>query len=472
MLRRLRTHHIKRILWALLIIIIPSFVLWGGSSFFRNRKAEVCIQVGNETITFSEFNNYLRMADCLKNAGFDYIPLLSGSKKITKQDLERKGLEYVLLLWKADQERITVSDQEVVAMIKNKLFPEGKFDAQRYTRAIKLQLRVEPTTFEEYVKDFIRIKKLLDKHVKFEVKDAEVKEAYIKDTQEAKIAYLFMPFEKFKEQVSVSEEEAQDFYRKNELLFKEAPKVKIRYCLLGKDAPSTDKALQGLGHVKTIEELKNKFSCEVKESDFIGLDDPIEGIGWQETINQIAFSLKKGKLSPAIETDKGYVVIEKIDERQSLIPAFDVIKDKVLKTLQEEKMKEAAKVSCEQLISKISQESIKDLKTLASVNAEFKETGSFKYFDYIEGLGLEEEVSKVVFSLQKDEIYLKPIVLTRGVYLVQLKELTAFDEKDFEEKKETYREYLTQRQNLLERLKLLSVIEKEAKVKVYSILQQ
>jgi parvulin-like peptidyl-prolyl isomerase len=472
MLSKLRTHHIKRILWTMLIVIIPSFVLWGGSSFFRSRQAEICVRVGNQSITFSDFNNYLKMAECLSHAGFDYVPLLSGNKKPTKQDWERKGLEYVLLLWKADQERISVSDQEIVEKIKNKLFPEHKFEPELYKRALRMNFRVEPTTFERYVKDFIRMQKVLDKYVKVEIADAQVKDLYTRETQKAKIAYLFMPFEKFKDQVSVSDQEAQDFYSKNELLFKEAPKVKIRYCLLTKDNASASKVLASLAHLKNIDELKNKFNCEVKETDFIGLNDPIEGIGWQETINQIAFSLKKGKMSPAIETDKGYVIIEKKDEKQSFIPSLDAIKDKVIQKLQEEKMKEAAKNACEQLLAKINQTGIKDLKTLSSPNVEFKETNSFKYYDYIEGLGLEEQVSKVVFSLQKDEVYLKPIVLARGVYIVQLKDLTAFDAKDFEDKKEAYREFLTQQKSLIEKLKLLTVIEKEAKVKVYSILQQ
>ncbi|MDD5195139.1 MAG: SurA N-terminal domain-containing protein [Candidatus Omnitrophica bacterium] len=472
MLNKLRTRHSKRILWVLLIIIVPPFVFWGGASYLKSKKAETCIQIGNRTITFSEFSYYLTMANCLMNAGLDYIPVLSADKKLSRQDLERKALEYVLLLWKADQEKVAVSDREVVEFIKNKLFAKSKFDFEAYKRAIRLNLKVEPTVFEEYVENLLKIQKVLDKYVKFETTGQEIKDFYTKDTQKAKIAYLLMPYDSFKEGLAISEQETQDFYRSNELLFKEPPKVKIRYVSLSKDNLSTPAMLVSLNKCKTLDEVKAKLNLEIKVTDFIGISDPIEGIGWQEGINKIAFSLKKGKMSPPIETAKEYVVIEKQEERQSSIPKFDVIKDKAIEKLKEQKAKVAAQSACENALAKISQEGIKDLKVIASGNAEFKETDYFKYYDYIEGLGLDEGVSKIIFSLAKDEIYLKPIVLARGAYIIQLKDLTAFDEKDFEEKKETYKEYLTLRKNLIEKLKLLSFIEKEAKVRIYSILQQ
>ena len=98
---------------------------------------------------------------------------------------------------------------------------------------------------------------------------------------------------------------------------------------------------------------------------------------------------------------------------------------------------------------------------------DFKETGYFKYYDYIEGLGLSEKVSKIVFSLKKDEVYTYPILAMKGAYIIELKEITPLDEPDFSQKRETYRQALLQQKTYLENMKFLAAIAKEAKFKTF-----
>ena len=73
MLNKFRTHHIKRILWAMLVVIIPSFVLWGGIAYLKGKNAETFVRIGNRALTLSDFKYYLSMAQYLAISGFDVI---------------------------------------------------------------------------------------------------------------------------------------------------------------------------------------------------------------------------------------------------------------------------------------------------------------------------------------------------------------------------------------------------------------
>ncbi|MBU2103276.1 MAG: SurA N-terminal domain-containing protein [Candidatus Omnitrophica bacterium] len=475
MLSKFRSHHIKRVLWGLVIAIVPSFVLWGGISYLRSRNIETSMRIGNQVITQTDFRDYVKMASCLVASRFDYLPLPQESlndRQAGKVALKQKGLEYALLLWKAQKDNLTVTDQEVVSAIQKHFFPEGGFKQELYDRHLRRELGVEARQFEEYVRKFLLIQKVLARDTKIEINDDEIKELYVKDTQKAKITYLSISFERFKDQVSVTDDEASEYYRANELIFKEPPKVKIRYSVI----PASNGQVSAIADASTragsLDALQEKFNLEVKETGFIGLNDPIESIGWQEMINQVAFTLKKGRLSPLIELDDKYIIIEKQDERQSFIPPFDTIKGKVIEKVRQQKAKDAAGALAGELLATIAAGGGKDLTALAGAQKlEVKETEYFKYYDYIEGLGLDEAVSKIIFSLGKDEIYEKSLVLSKGVYLVQLKDITLIDEKDFQDEKEKYRTYLEYRKNLIEKVRLLRTIEKEGKLKIYAIPQ-
>ncbi|UCC95966.1 MAG: hypothetical protein JSW40_04250, partial [Candidatus Omnitrophota bacterium] len=258
----------------------------------------------------------------------------------------------------------------------------------------------------------------------------------------------------------------------NNTLFNEEPKFKIRYVFIKNDNPQKQEIIEATPSIKTLEEFEKQFSLEIKETPFVGTNDPIEGIGWQPIINAVAFSLKNSQLSPPLEIKDGLIIIEKQKERPAVIPPLEKITKVVEEKVKEEQAKERTKQMCYQLLETISKKSKPNLKRAARRNRfEYKETDYFKYADYIEGVGLDEAVSKVIFSLQKNQVYPEPLLLLKGAYIIQLKDLTPFDEETFEKEKEVYSDNLFQERYFIERVKFLSQIEKESKLKVYSTLQ-
>jgi hypothetical protein len=461
MLYKFRARHIKRILWGLVVVVIPAFILWGGLSFLKEKKQRLVGRIEKKNIYLVDFSYYLKMANL-------HFTLL-GEEDLSYQDYVTKAWQFLLFLWKAKKEKIKVDDKEVVETIKNIFSKDGKFDKERYFYILKYRLRMPAHIFEEYMRDFLKIDKLLQENIKIEIKDEEVKEFYKRDTQKAKINYFFIPYGDFKKELKFTEEEIKEFYLRNKSIFKEEPKVKINYIIINEEQKDKKKILKEISSIKDLEELKDKFSLKVKETDFFALNEPVEGIGWYPQINKTSFSLKEKEISSPLKwKENRLIVIQKIDERSSFVPPLEEIKEKVIERLKEEKSKEKVKEECEEIIEMIKKEKVKDLKEVAKrKKIEIKETGYFKYYDYIEGVGLNEELSKVIFSLKKGEIYPSFFLLEKGGYIIQLEDVTPFNEEKFEKEKEIYIKKLKVRKRLLETLKFISQIEKESQLEIY-----
>ncbi len=436
------------------------------------------MRIANRKLTLAEFRYYLLMTQVLGLSGIEPIYLPSSIETKDKRNIISnlildKSLENLALLWKAEKERIKVDDREVAETIKKRLFKDSEFKPQTYLRFLnslqrELRTYIEPHTYEEYVRNFLKIEKLLKKMIKVELKEEEIKEFYLRQTQKAKIAYIFVPYERFKNELKVTEKEINDFYQKKNSLFKEERKVKVRYIIIDDEKMSMEVLQKEIKNLKNLEEIAKKFNGEIKETDFLSLNDPIAGMGWQEGINRVAFSLKNKEISPPIRIDRGLIFLEKKEEREAHIPPLDAIREKVEETLKEERAKTTAQEFAQKLSEKIQQENITDLKVLAERESlEFKITEYFKYGDYIEGLGMEEEVNRVVFSLEVGKIHPHPFILLKGAYIIQLKELSPFEEKDYQENKEKYAQLLKEYKENLEKSKLIQRITEEANLKVY-----
>lgn len=468
MLRTLREHH-KKVLITLTLIIVPAFALWGGISYFQQQKVNTVAKIGNHKVSNEEFEYYRSLA----RVELYLMDLFSPREKrqpIPDNVYTMKAMENLLLLWKAKKDRITVSDQEVATTVQKWFSLKGVFNREWYQRILRDgDLRMDSRQFEECVRDLLRKERVIEKYIKkTDTNDDEIRMAYKKDTQQAKIAYLAIPFDKFTRDITASDQEIQDFYNSNKAQFKEEPKVKVRYIVLPPTGDLATNVVAALGKFKSIDDIKSKFNVEVKETGFLGAKDPIEGIGWQPQINQIAMTLKSKKLSAPIATKSGYLIMEKIGEKDAYIPELSEIKTRLGAQIKEQKAKEKVSGFAQDLLKQVQSKGIKNLQKIASEQKlEYKETQGFKYYDYIEGLGLDEQLSKIIFSLKKDEIYAYPVTLAKGVYIIQLKDISPVDEKDFQAKKETYKIKILNAKEYLEKIKFFGDLEKETNLVFY-----
>jgi len=449
-------------MWVLAIIIVPAFALWGGMSFLQEKKQNTVAKIGNHVVTQEEFKYYVNMAQLY----FAFLDMPDKEKRINKQDVMQTSLDYLLLLWKANKENIRVNDTEIIETIKKikNFSKDGQFNKKYYLNFLKYT-RMEPRAFEEYIRNFLKIDKLYQKYVKIAPSESEAKKLYKKDTQTAKIEYILIPYDKFKEQIKITQDEIKNYYEKNKPSFRQEPKIKLKYAIVKDNQEVMEKIVKNINSIKTIDELKEKFSVEIKETGFIGIKDPIEGLGWQPAINKIAFALKKKKISAPLDTSIGYIFLQKEDEKPSLIPELADIKQEVEDKMKIELTKEQVVRLAKDTMQKV-KNTANNLKKIADQeHLDYKETASFKYYDYIEGVGLNEAISKIVFSLKKGETYPYPLFLQKGAYIIELKEISLFDEKDFTAKKEEYAQKLKSYLEVKGKMQLISDIKKESKAK-------
>ncbi|MCK5289055.1 MAG: SurA N-terminal domain-containing protein, partial [Candidatus Omnitrophica bacterium] len=221
----------KKILWGMIAVIVPAFVLWGGASALKDRKKGVIGYIDGKKITELTYNEHLKMARTI------LLLTSNNESKIERKDVESSAIDFMTLLWKADKEKIEVDDKEVILYVKKIFFPEGKFDKTMYEINLKslsqrFNLGISVRDFEEYIRNFLKINKLFSLNTNSEVTEEELKKMYFSNTQKAKISYLGIPYKNFEKKDDISLEEITEFYEKNNDLFKVEQKINIRYILV------------------------------------------------------------------------------------------------------------------------------------------------------------------------------------------------------------------------------------------------
>lgn len=459
MLNKLRTHHIKRILWGLVVIIVPAFVMWGGASFLKEKQDQTIATMGKNKISFTQFNYYVKMAQMQTALSGD-----RASMKISTEDINKLAWEYLLLLWKVNKEKVQASDKEVMDEIGRIFSVDGKFSKNTYERILQRSLATNARNFEDFIRNTIRIRKLFEKFANGAVDEKELRDAYFKDNQIVKIGYAMVSYQSLNDKVSVNDKDAEDYYAKNKDSFKEPPKIKIKYAVIKNDNPAKDAQLTAAKGVKSIADLKD---LEVKESSFISANETIPGIGFQTDVNKAAFELGLNVVSSPLPIKDGFVIIEKIAEQPTRISEFDEVKNKIIAKLKSEKTNNEAKKIVDDLLKKINDSGIKDLQQFAKdEKLEYKETNDFRRSEFIEVLGFDQKVKDEIFSLKKDDIYKSAVISPSGVSIMQLKSISEFDEKDFTAKKETYSTYLKYQRELTARMEFMANITKESGLKI------
>ena len=464
MLNAIRGQHAKKILWVIAITVIVAFVLSGARSFLDKKEAGVAAEIKGRKVIIPNFQHYTDLArlDFVLFANLD-----NKTKAITPEVIIEKASIYYRLLWKAKEEGIEVSDKEVVLWVNRNFSRAGKFDPASYKQYVKyisrnFDLNLTVRSFEEQVRELILIDKLWEELLDASVTEEEIQALYDKDNQEAKIAYLFIPYEKFRVDVGIKPNEIEEFYQSNTALFQREPTINISYALITEEDKMSSEEIASLTKLKTLDELKEKTSLKLKETGLIKKGDPVKETGWKQELTQIAFSLEVNQISPPIDLGQDVIIVGKKDEQPASTPPLGEIEDKVKEALIDSRSREEAKRFASDLLKEINEKETKDLsKSARKKNVEFKETGFFKYYDYIEGLGLNNRVSEIVFSLNKDEIHSEIVALDKGAYILQLKDKPSIDQEDFQSKREDYSDKIEKRKLFMEKLQFINKLNKE-----------
>lgn len=233
MLKAMRKkENVKAVMWILAIILIPAFVLWGGGAMLRERNQGIAGKVFNRKISLEK---YLRNWEAVRNQAI----LLYG--KLFDQiaqylDLDSQAWDRLILLEEANRQRIKVKDEELIEQLRKlPLFQkDGKFDPQIYEWVLKYYLRTNPLRFEEEMRDYLRISKLIEK-VYNEVKltEEELKEEYRKENEKAKFSYFIIETKDFlNTEEAIEESELINYYNLHKENLRKPETVKVEYIFI------------------------------------------------------------------------------------------------------------------------------------------------------------------------------------------------------------------------------------------------
>jgi len=345
MLKILRHKNISKIIfWALVILVLPAFVLWGTGSPGRGGGPTHVGKIDNKKVSFEDFHSAVvgTRVQIILNY-FDNQKMLDAFLK-NRSFLGRLAWDRLILESEAKKSGIKVSNADVITYITktNPIFTrDGRFDEQVYEYVLRNNMGLEPRSFEEIVRQNLAIQRLNDAIARgITVTDGEVMEAFKRDNQRFKAAYIYFPAADFASGVDVTDAQIQEYYekRKNELMIpvKDASGKETMRAASFDDAKGDIAAYlaEAGGHEiaarRAGEERDKIVGLMAKgvsfndaaaglglkapvETPFFSKGDYLEGIGEGERLAAEAAKLEKGGLSGAVVTRKGAVIFTLID---------------------------------------------------------------------------------------------------------------------------------------------------------------
>ncbi len=455
MLTFLRKKNIaKKILWALAIIIIPAFVLWGAGNLSRKRLPFKYVgRISGRKISIEEF------AKSVKNARIGlFLNYFNQPEALDKLQKDRKlinRLAWESLIMKSGAKKagMDASDGEVVDFITNHpLFTRGNvFNEKFYKYFLQNSLGVSPRAFEESVRDFIISMKFKNDIVKsVAVPDPELYRFYRNEFEKAEIDYVVIDKNAFKEKAAVSEKEIMSFYDAQKERFTEPEKIILQYIAFPhKEQGAKEKVLAEMKEVydklasrpRNMEKIAERFGLSIKETPPFSREEIVPGMGNMGNIGAVSSRLNPlAEVAPMVdENEIGTSFIIMVKEKRSprvksaeevTVYITDLIKDEKAKILAQKK---ANKMYGEAKSGKMPLFAISEKYALKPAR-----TGFISRFDYIAGIGESYAIVDDAFKLKPGEIS-KPIEVRKGCALIEPVGFRLIDEKKFEKEKDTYR---------------------------------
>lgn len=356
----------KVILWGLVIIVVPAFVLWGGASMSRSKdKGPGYVGfVSNRKVSFDELSNALSGVRGQIILNYFNQPKVLDALLSNKPILAKLAWDRILMLEEVKKFGIKISDKEVIeALRSHPLFiRNGVFDDRFYTYMLRNNIGLEPRAFEEIVRDNISLQKLSASFTKdVKLSDDDILSEYKKEFAKIKISYILLEPKDHIDKVSIDENVLKDFYDKNKggfiiksnlkgaipdrpATFEESKadiekylkEVEARKMLKERSGEIYKELLERTGNKgETFVRAASKLGLNVKDTDFFSRKDTVEAVGDTPVIVEASYGLKDSELSGPLEIDKGYIIFEVVGKKAADEEAFAKEKEEYSKKVRE-----------------------------------------------------------------------------------------------------------------------------------------
>ncbi len=361
MLSLMRKHASSWIIKFLLAAIIVVFIPWGVQRYTSGRSGRVA-EVNGSIITLDDYRNtYQNLVEQVRqsfgnNVNDEFMQTLQLPKRALDQLIDR-----ALMLQAAEKLQIQVSDEELAEAIGSitAFQTAGVFDNQRYLNILS-RTQLSPETFENQQREAITINKLqnfLSGNIK--VSDIEAQQWYkfnnaqvdidfillepqqmkgieptadeiqahfeankedYKTDPELKIRYVYLNPKNYEAQVTISAEDASDYYESNVEQFKSPQTVQARHILIKVDENATPEQVE-----EARQRIEDVHQMAVAGEDFAELaaefsEGPTKTKGGDlgtfrrqdmvKPFSDKAFAMQAGEISEPVRTRFGWHIIK------------------------------------------------------------------------------------------------------------------------------------------------------------------
>lgn len=429
----------RRVLYGILVIIIPAFVFWGAGSisdrpgpvgriFGQNISLEDLVD-SREAVKVQVVLNYFHDYDELGR-------MLRDNELVNSMAWER-----LVLLQAAKKERIRVPNSDVMAFIaRHPLFQRGgAFDRNSYESFLGSPLlSMTPRQFEELVRQNLQISKyrssIIDGLV---VTEEEVMEAFSDMNDKVSVSYFLFDKTSFAGDVSVPEEDVLAAYNANRSRFVSSEKADIEYIeLTYSDAGEREKIDRTVDKIyadiyaspDTMREIARREGLRYGRTGLFSRNEVLPGMAFFPELHETVFTLGPGEISPPLFSDpqKGtaYVFRKLSSEKPSQL-SFEEIKDELSATLNDLKSIEKAKVEADRAYEEIVGGTSFN-QAAAARNLPVKTAKSIGWDDYLEGLGSARGIVANAGNTGVGNV-MSPLLSPRGALIVRIDDIEKAD---------------------------------------------
>lgn len=454
-----------------LIIIVFIFFGWGT---YKSGQMNKIASVNGEVITPGEYRTaYNFVLQSIKERfGGNLSPELVEMFQIERQALNRL-IEEKIIIQNAREHNLMVSDMELADYIFNLPYfkTEGKFDEKKYRQILNAN-RMSVEEFEISArKDLLmqRMTSLITGAVKVTEKELEVFYNYVnkkadiryasfspsqyKDSEitvsdeeinnyydenkenfksQEKIKVNFLRFDAgdFKKDISVSEREIESYYQENIKSYSSPEKVKARHILVRvgegageKEAEEKKKQIEEIRSKivegSSFEDMAKKYSegPSAPEGGYLG---EFQREDMVKPFSDAAFALEEGEMSEPVKTQFGWHLIKVDKKTEKSLKELKDVEDSIRNFLLTRKAKMAAYDSADAVYaSSLAGSSLREEADARGLKLE--ETGYFTKEGPEKGIADAKEFAREAFSYETGETS-AIIELGETMYILQVED--------------------------------------------------
>ncbi|MCK5718801.1 MAG: SurA N-terminal domain-containing protein [Thiomargarita sp.] len=486
--------------WVIVGIISVPFAFWGINEFFNPSPKRIIAEVNGVEILEADFQReFSQRKQQLRSMFKDQNMDLSYMDGKLRQDTLQQMIEEELLVQSAVDSGMRIGDILLAYRIHSfKSFQndDDKFDQERYKNMLRYNMGLTPSQFENIIRRSMLAEQFRNGLLSSAIITDYAKQQHIQlEKQQRLISYLVIPFNRFIDNISVSDSEIDNYYTKNKSQYMTNEKVSIEYVELSKAdlelEEIDDEALQeiyesrkqsfttppewNVRHILTrldydataedlvaAEQKSKEISAKIKAGeDFAELakqysDDTNSknsggNLNWLNSDSMIAKPFEKAVMdmeikdvSEPIKTRYGFHIIELLDKKAEIVRTFKEVRDELIITVQQEKIE----VEFDGIAGQFSNLAFEQPNSLSSLVDDLglknKSTQLFSRFDVYEQseqhpILANDEVISAAFSnnVLKDGYNSEPIEISeQHAVVIRLKDHEAATLKPLEEVKD------------------------------------